>query len=122
MSVISLEMAKKLKDAGLKWEPQEGDWFYYASMLDFIKDNEEAKGIKGVYSYPHASFTYCPHLDQLLTEIEKYYEWSLYKDADGYKCDLFIDQGVYFTSDEQESADDAAAEALLWILEQEAQA
>lgn len=28
--VISLEMAKKLKAAGLEWEPQEGDLVYHS--------------------------------------------------------------------------------------------
>lgn len=37
MKTVSLEMAKKLKKAGLQWEPKEGDWFATScSSLSYV--------------------------------------------------------------------------------------
>ncbi len=78
--MISLESAKKLKDAGLKWEPQWGDVFNIPSVFsDGITMLMDANMIESYRrkepedNWPDAIFRYIwfPRLDQLLAEIEK---------------------------------------------------
>ena len=67
--MISLGTAKKLRDAGLEWNPQEGDWFYswdgrIANLLVFLSNFNIQE-----------EFIFVPRLDQLLAEIEKRGYW-----------------------------------------------
>lgn len=127
--MISLETAKKLKEAGLKWEPKDGDAVYFDTVVHFLTG--EIRYIlfgdypTGANLYPmvHDLVVYAPRLDQLLAEIEargqvcdigragyniKYYYCALsYPDC----------QQIEFTAP---SPGEAAAAALLWILKQEA--
>ena len=129
--MLSLELVKRLKELGLEWEPQRGDWYYnhhgYVSgtttTLDLL--NEVTVLIQSISrDYANRTVHFAPRLDQLLAEIEKRgYAWELSVDeADKppYAICFFstpreIGQ-KWFTAD---SPEEAAAKALIWILEQE---
>lgn len=95
--MLSIETAKKLKDAGLVWNPDIGDIF-------FIEEE----------------WLFAPRLDQLLAEIEKRgYGWKLEK----FHAYNLRRMQIYKINDllgcfEADSPEEAAAQALLWILEQ----
>ncbi len=65
--MISLETAQKLKDAGLRWEPKEGDcwcngmWMAINYYLELVTGHLLVK----------KEAIWLPRLDQLLAEIEK---------------------------------------------------
>ena len=86
--MISLETARKLKDAGLKWEPQSGDWFYnnHGYVIDTTLDllNEVTVLIDSfARSYANRTVVFAPRLDQMLVEIEKRgWTWMLYAPND----------------------------------------
>lgn len=123
--MLFLSTAQKLKSAGLVWEPKEGDWY---SLI--VCGTEEIKGPNLVNTIPFGTFcnvvvVWLPSLSQLLAEIE----------ARGYRCDLFCCSGVKvvevykgipidgvydeFEVCEANTAEEAAGQAVLWILEQE---
>ena len=132
--MISLEMAQKLKDAGLAWEPKEGDFYYYEY------NRIEVKVIHGIPSHEpelymgfgdHAFFA--PSLDQLLAEVGKRgWKWVIYsttpeitksteiyellEDEKLYHCSVMRDKQEYING--RHTPDDAAAEGLLWIISQ----
>jgi len=138
--MLSLETAKRLKDAGLKWEPQYGD--IMTSMYDGFKDNsyvlDEYLVIdkEFIEDYPALKpdelkefrkwAIFLPRLDQLLDEIEgRGYVWKLRSRADGkYFVALFGKNDENYLVQrywaEADSPEEAAAAALIWILEQEA--
>lgn len=144
--MISLEMAQKLKDAGLAWEPQRGDCgvrpsttVHNARMIrpvtlrtalffvDDVVDNTfiytswlgERGGCTGPWDIQGKSnFIFLPRLDQLLAEVEKRgYVWRGHQGPYGYNVNItgpgILDAGFR----NQPTIDDAAASALLWILE-----
>lgn len=175
--MLNLETAKKLKDAGLKWEPKLGDLFAYVDDGEELREQWEiaSTNIYAISGEKHlvdelggrmvffggglcvrgtgcrTNETYCscmnktgfnpdlkvysvaswekklwlPRLDQLLAEIEKRgYVWKLRSRADGkYFVALFgkNDENYlvqcYWT--EADSPEEAAAQALIWILKQE---
>ena len=114
--MISVELAKKLKDAGLKNTRERGS-FFWDGMVDprphlLIEDNIEAP----------EGYTWLPSLSQLLAEIERRgYRWYMWKDRNG-NYNIGIDQFKLFHDVEftARTADDSAGQALLWIMEQEA--
>ena len=129
--MISLELAKKLKKAGLKWEPKACDAYYWPSGVgdhpvlvmhndfDMLKKEQKTKGI-----------VWAPRLEQLLSEIERRgWEYQLhYNRHDGHPDLLKYDCGLHRQIDDLNaitcffvghSADEAAAKALLWILRRE---
>lgn len=124
--MISLEMAKALKDAGLEHEIQKGDWYWWnnkhngtgAPILLLVRDPE--------YDTLEEGDVFAPRLDQLLAEIEaRGYWWNLIKQkVESGKPLAHIElmkQGVYqetplFMCD---SPEEATAQALLWILMEE---
>jgi hypothetical protein len=129
--MISLKTARKLKEAGLKWEPQAGDMYHWESLTDGweMRTVQECEIVNALYEImeliTEGEWLFAPRLDQLLAEIEKRgYAWELSVDeADKppYAICIFstpreIGQ-KWFTAD---SPEEAAALALLWILEQEA--
>lgn len=147
--MLKLETASKLKLAGLEWERQVGDWFYYfpyginsddkfnkpeLNLLDCELSIEEKENPCKVWANDKS--IYVPRLDQLLAEIEKrMYQWELTSysalppvlDEEGYprtyKIQLFDEEGqVYEIGDMANifNPGESAAQALLWILEQEA--
>lgn len=109
---ISLEKARALRDAGLQWEPKPGDCYFDGTEIEVIPFPD----IEDDYEYVIAimdSHAWLPRLDQLLAEIEKrgYYP-ALYCFGNG-KYEIEFTTGLYFRGDTPE---DAAADALLWIL------
>lgn len=120
--VTSLDKARTLKEAGLEWEPKRGDFCVteWGDILLIAHDKDE---------YVNHCL-WLPRLDQLLAEIEKRgYGWKLsastypkvylsYK----YRLELtayirtngrdHITQESFWAN----SPENAAAEALLWIL------
>lgn len=128
--MLSLELVKRLKELGLEWEPQRGDWYYnhhgYVSgtttTLDLL--NEVTVLIQSISrDYANRTVHFAPRLDQLLWEIEKRgYKWDLtncpLEPLGKYSLTLWIDNGLpneHFA----DSPEEAAAQALIWILEQE---
>ena len=118
--MLSLELAKRLKELGLEWEPQRGD--QYRELL--YKRLTQIYDADPKNEYRIKDSVWLPRLDQLLAEIEKRgYAWELSVDeADKppYAICFFstpreIGQ-KWFTAD---SPEEAAAKALIWILEQE---
>ena len=117
--MISLEMAKKLKEAGLEWEPQEGD-AYHDSASDTIYYSQYPP----LESANYIRFTWLARLDQLLAEIEKLgWKYTLTcRNMNGVNEDYLCwvvkwaipmaKRGLYGVT-----PIDAAASALLWILE-----
>lgn len=134
--MISLETARKLKEAGLKWEPQEGDLCYdtqnerITSITE--EDGEFYQKIKDTQAnelvYFRKNTIWIPRLDQLLAEIEWYFNWNIgsgefWPDKPKYCMGLFGEDGQYVKGQfYANSPDEAAAQALIWILEQEGQA
>lgn len=119
--MISLELATKLKEAGMKWKPQVGDCYYrvgarYLRMVDY--DQLLWENVQPGY-YVWGTDVFVPRLDQLLGTIEGLgWRWNL-------NCFGIIKihdkdwQGEVYHRKEfiNDSSDDASAEALIWILE-----
>jgi len=107
--VISIELARELKEAGLKPVCGECESFWIAEV-------DEEMYINGNYS-PEPDDVWLPRLDQLLTEIEKQgWYWEIGKSTKDYYVDLMHD---YLECDKVFYADtpeEAAGSALLWIL------
>ena len=141
--MISLEAAKALKDAGLEWEPKLGDLFNTLECIEagntsFCIWDEE---IQEAYDTPgadidgmHKGSLWLPRLDQLLAEIVKNI-WGCRLSVlwiedfpKGYECLLSrteeTEEGKWeefeHCFDSPDSPDEAAAQALLWILRKEA--
>ena len=122
--MISLEMAKKLKEAGLGWEPQKGDLVYHSEAEESfnitagdMEDFVQATRIDKEYAYSIAIFL--PRLDQLLAKIEELgYKWFTETDTERYFIRIVEIKkpnnchGIF-----SDSPANAAAEALLWIYE-----
>lgn len=125
--MISLEKAKALKEAGLAWEPERGDRYYAVGCA-----NGEIKYIGLIDRLPFGYFcdivaVFAPSLSQLLAEIEKRgYCWKLYKNytkflTGFYDIALYQKSAInqrYHTPFAVDTPEDAAADALLWILGQ----
>ena len=113
INVISRELAKRLKDAGLEWKKQEqGDWFYHyeANKLDMIY------GLRGVGS----AYIFAPRLDQLLGEIERReykYKLEFVPVLDGFHI-CSVKRGDKRDSRCADTTENAVALALLWILKE----
>ena len=125
--MISLEIARKLKEAGLVWEPRKGDLVYHdeaeesfnitaGDMEDFVR----ATRIDKEYAYSIAIFL--PRLDQLLAEIRELgYKWFMETDTERYLVRVVeIKKPNNFHVVFSDSPANAAAEALLWIYERRA--
>lgn len=118
--MISIELARKLKEAGLRWVPGLGDMF--------VADYDNGLGptlLKVVHSddfgFADDALIFLPRLDQLLAEIEKRgYGWEIWTTSIGLYS-AWIDYGNYVVHEIRgnETPEDAAARALLWILEKE---
>lgn len=125
--MIGLELAKKLKEAGLEWEPQRGDWYYFG-------DDGELHLLRVATPRPVPEVVYsAPRLDQLLAEIEKWgYSWEMRTVIDESQSVRFNAKNIAYWIHvwktghiEWEdgfkraftSPSNASASALLWILE-----
>lgn len=151
--MISLETARKLKEAGLCWEPQAGDCFYDITM-HYIREIKHVRKYdpeyKLIYTWEYfedylrkengfrhdkvslKDAVFAPRLEQLLSEIEKRgYKvrigntnpWEIAEGYEKYTCSL-LQEGtnkrfviVFEAGDNM--IEEAAAKALLWILERE---
>ena len=141
--MISLEKAKKLKEAGLGWEPQIGDMFYWQNSKDWGIDaltSEDANdNLDEIRGYIDEGFwIFAPRLDQLLAEIEKRgYSWEMRTVIDESQSVRFNAKNIAYWIHvwktghiEWEdgfkraftSPSNAAASALLWIYEGRAKA
>ena len=139
--MISLEIAKKLKEAGLKWEPKAGDWFYRKDgVRGFVTDANMGDwwavfppdGKEVAFCIEEADrFIFAPRLDQLLAEIDtRGYCFEISNMAISsskpretlYSCKVFPKKRAGVDDDDDfvaydETLINAAASALLWILE-----
>jgi len=132
--MLSIELAKKLKDAGLKWEPRIGDAFYWhngngweidalnhADINDYLVETEDI--------IEEGLLIFAPRLDQLLTEIEKR---GYIVETDGpYISDNEKSYLCCFDNSQYDSPccdwcesfwratrEESVAQSLIWILEQ----
>jgi hypothetical protein len=116
--VISLELAKKLEEAGLEWEPKRGDFCWSENCEG---NNGKICLIKAdnVGFYGDRIYTWLPSLSQLLAEIEgRGREWDLEFDIGGchkYSCAISNDTDYEFIT--ADTPEEAAGKALLWVLE-----
>lgn len=123
--MLSLDTAQKLKDVGLEWIPKYGD-MCYQKYNEGLK-SEHIKLIAVVENSLTCSEIFAPRLDQLLAEIEKRgYGWDLTpvnRNSDHTRYTDYLlrigNKNKYF---HYASPEEAAAQALLWIMEQEAKA
>lgn len=126
--MIKLETAKALKEAGLVWEPEMYDEF-------MSPRNESPYRVDGYTLYDklrNGDFYFLPRLDQILAEIEN--RGKIYTLTSNGRDNYNV--LVWFWSDEAaeinfgcgwcpdvdfdaDGPDEAAAQALLWILQQE---
>jgi len=144
--VISLEKAKKLKEAGLEWEPKQGDFYWFVtpdeSRIGFVQNNRGAEGFKAhvdrCRGIVWCTYVFAPRLDQLLAEIEKWgYSWEMRTVIDESQSVRFNAKNIAYWIHvwktghiEWEdgfkraftSPSNAAASALLWIYEGRAKA
>jgi len=71
--LISLELARKLKEAGLEWEPKNGDSFYWRGSLGVYTIS-----VTSLWAEKNEEVIFAPRLDQLLAKIEKWgYSWEM---------------------------------------------
>jgi hypothetical protein len=139
--VISFETAKALKEAGLEWEPKLGDLFNTLECIEagntsfciWDEEIQEAYDTSGAdIDGMHKGSLWLPRLDQLLAEIVKNI-WGCRLSVlwiedfpTGYECLLSrreeTEEGkwdVYAQRFVMASPEEAAAQALLWILRKE---
>jgi hypothetical protein len=125
--MIDLETAKKLKDAGLIWKENAGDWYkvdnYSKRLLGYYEKISPVVRVQAVW---------LPRLDQLLTEIEgRGYGYNLYSvgTPDEIACDFELlywdaqdrcwETEGRFVCNVTDSPEEAVAAALLWVIEHE---
>lgn len=119
--MLNLETALALKNAGLKWEPEEGDLFI---PDDFPEGVALAVGISTMCF--EEGDTWVPRLDQLLAAIEREeFEYRLYPWQGESKC--YVCYVSYAKEADQahrskivyaDTPEEAAGQALFRILEQ----
>lgn len=121
--MTSLELAKKLKDAGLRWDPKVGDWWYGDCGIKVLSQSKLEKWIEWNKRRKHLVWTHkgmiwIPSLSQLLDEIKKYGYWWYVESDNKIIIGLEKDKTMtmVFLADTPENV---AAKALLWILERE---
>ena len=118
--MLSLELSQKLKATGLVWKPKLGDLF----VVDY--DNglgpTPPKVVAGDnWGTPGRENIWLPRLDQLLAEVARRWEgrsFTLNKYPREWSLILFLDGDIPHHFDGN-TAEEAAAKALLWQLEQE---
>lgn len=116
--MISLETAKALKDAGLKWEPEYGDW-YHVERLGVNPQIVAIRDFNHTLIFNGADLcTWLPRLDQLLAEIEK--RNHDYRLSFSHGLYTIKQWGRYGSVDiPGKSPEESVAKALLRILESE---
>lgn len=125
--MLSLETARKLKEAGLRWEPKVGDLLYDESgklcEIHHISTCRKFVWVENGLSIRERDKTvYIPRLEQLLAEIKaRGWEYTLYSDN---TIDIETDKEsipvhLWLKTFVANTPEEAAARALLWILKQE---
>lgn len=131
--MLSLEKAKALKEAGLLWEWEPGDFF----VLGWEADEAEPEVqicYEGYFCEYRANEgdIWLPSLSQLLAEVEKHgYTWELGISTthggpmdpgvhkSGYWCEVFRGNKLaHRVATREETPEDAAAEVLIKILKE----
>ena len=124
--MLSLETAKKLKDANFPWDWQEGDVFCILNSPQtgiLNCGNERTVRGFGLQAERWEDVCFTPRLDQLLAWIEgQGYKWDLHT-FDGY-YEIQITEWVDWRKTDEQIVkhgiiEEAAAQAVLWILSQE---
>jgi hypothetical protein len=116
--MISLDKARELKEAGLVWEPKEGDWYYSNNTkTTILADFDRAGDIISLAAQKSPGWlVWLPSLSQLLAEIEA--RGIMYKlgcARGNYRID--VSDGILFVGGfDADTPDNAAADALIWIL------
>jgi hypothetical protein len=118
--MISLELAKRLKAAGLRWEwPSSGDFIYnhmadrYGCVDEWIYTKKEVKR-----HWENGRVDFAPRLDQLLAGIEArgYRVWLKTKRNACVVRIRKVGEG-WGKAHIADTPEEAAGRALLWILE-----
>ena len=118
--MISLELARKLKEAGLEWEPQMYDFFTMIILekpiIACVTDKWTLDSVrKEVLEFKGERRLFLPRLDQLLAEIYETYNFTLH--SSGYIVLRKKGSGMVAEHFHSDTLENAAAEALLWIYE-----
>ena len=124
IGLISLELSKRLKEAGLEWEPQIGDVFYFKTFkdwgIDAINSEDVDNNLDETEDYiDEGAWLLAPDLEQLLAKIRELgYKWFVETDTERYFIRVVeIKKPNNFHVIFSDSPANAAASALLWILE-----
>ena len=133
--MLSLELAEKLKSLGLAWEPKNNDAIFlkhdfYGDMFSTVVSSKNntiyhTSNFIGYHWDDIDIITWLPLLDQLLVEIQKHVdELSLdleNKKRNEWVCTIgiYTEYGTSVNEYLANSPEDAAAQALLWLIEQE---
>lgn len=133
--MISFGLAIKLKKADLNWEPEDGDIYYFKhkNKVGVWCDGCHHERWTDDEMAQSKDFVFAPSLSQLLAEIEKKAYWwelidarKLWPNGDGYHISIFdwkhetMVGNLVYGSKYDPTPEEAAGQALLWILEQEA--
>lgn len=114
--MISLETAQKIRDAGLKWELQLGDIFSYGDP-ELFSIHRNGKERLEPPKHLLVDAIHLPRLDQLLAEIEKRgWTWEAESQEDNGHYSVRVRQGNIFNRTWADTPEEAAAQALIWIL------
>jgi hypothetical protein len=125
--MINIDLAKKLRDLGLEWQPKWGDYFQMIvlekSLTTCLIDEFSVNSIrKETSKFRNEKRLWLPRLDQLLEELEKRgYLPKLEKGVDG----ILIGNGIYYEvsifgkNRIGKSWEEAAAKVLVMVLEEE---
>jgi hypothetical protein len=120
--MISLETAQALKDAGLGWNPHAGDYYYrvYDQGFGHYDKYPQLVDGKNYIDFMANNVYHALSLSQLLAEIEaRGYVWAL-RHSGSYEISICPWGDISKTKTfKAKSPDEAAAQALLWIIEQE---
>lgn len=127
--MISLELAQALRDAGVKWKPQLGDCYRMSNgkYTIFNEDRNFEFFRSTINTRNHGIYQnlLMPRLEQLFAEIEKRgyayvvhsKDFHITKDYVLFECYLIDDTSMY-KSFRATTIEEAAAQALLWILKE----
>ena len=117
--MISIEKARELKEAGLKWVPMAGDSWTYINM-------DMVTVINCLYDFEcevrdTSDCLFIPSLSQLLAEIEARGWHYIFngKNTISEQYGIVIANDDMFKTFEADTPEEACADALLWILEQQ---
>jgi len=115
--MISVELARELKEAGLVWKPEEGDRYYWRGNYRTFNASVLACDTRIVKSEPE-NCIWIPRADQLLATIEEHgldYRLTASKaiTGDSWLYEIRIEEVCYAGKIREETI----AIALLWTIE-----